>query len=142
MRPWTPQLTAVAESTYAQFHAIDPPVGLVDHTTFPAPSPATHSDTDGHEIAVRLVLPGSTLVRDQADAPAVGLVDVTTLPARSTTAQSDDDGHDTPVSTDGLLPSALLLSICATVHDGAPRAGSDPTRSAHCQRYPPRHIAT
>lgn len=74
----------------------DPALGLVDVTTFPAVSPATHSADDGHDTPYS-ELGASTglavqIADDPAGVPALGSVEVTTLPALSTATHSDPDG--------------------------------------------------
>jgi hypothetical protein len=47
----TPSREKPSGLTLLAFHAAAPPVGSVELSTFPAPSIATHSDTDGHATA-------------------------------------------------------------------------------------------
>lgn len=75
-------------------HALAPPVGLVEVSTSPAPSTATHSDAEGHETPPSMLLP-STLLTVHALAPPVGSIEVTAFPAPSTTTHSKADGHET-----------------------------------------------
>jgi hypothetical protein len=98
-------------------HVLAPPVGSVEVRTFPAPSAATHSETDGHETAVRYPA-GSIWVLGHALAPAVGLVEVNRFPWSVAATQSKTEGHDTPsrVSTSE--------EIDAVVHELAPPVGS------------------
>jgi hypothetical protein len=80
-------------------------------------SVATHSDTAGHETAVRTAEPSTSAV-DQAFGPPVGLVDATTFPSPPVATQRVSDGHDTAHNEFG--PSTL-----ATVQALVPPVGSE-----------------
>ena len=80
-------------STASTLQAAAPPVGLVEVTTSPRPSTATHSNVPGHETAAKAKEPTCEVV--QAADPAPGSVDVTTLPAPSVTTQSEELAHET-----------------------------------------------
>ena len=84
-------------STAALAHAPAPPVGLVELSTEPPPSTATHSAADGHDTPVS-VLVESTVALDHVAAPPSGLVEVQTLPDSSTATQSDVEGQEIPLS--------------------------------------------
>jgi hypothetical protein len=78
---------------------------LVELTTFPARSTATHSEADGHEIPLSApgqgpseVQLGSTAVIVHALLPPFGSVEVTTSPRSSTATHKDWDGHEIAVS--------------------------------------------
>jgi hypothetical protein len=102
-------------STLAIVHAEAPPVGLVEVTTLPNSSVATHREALGHET-----LKSSSLVPSIAagavQTPPVGLVEVITLPFMSTATQSETLGHEIP--TGKLEPSAS-----AVFHVEAPPVG-------------------
>jgi hypothetical protein len=70
-------------------HALAPPVGLFVITTFPSPSPATHSNTDGHDTASnKFPLPsGESMAPTGAQTPAAGLVELVAPPCSSTATQ-------------------------------------------------------
>jgi hypothetical protein len=87
-------------STFVVVHALAPPVGSVDVTTFPLLSTATHNAVEEHDTPVRALLP-STSVVVQAPPPPPGSVEVTTFPLLSTATHSDADGHDTPLMAFG-----------------------------------------
>jgi hypothetical protein len=80
-------------SSRALTHAVDPPLGLVELTTFPLESTATQSRAEGHEIPVRMLLPSTAADFHNAESP-VGCADVMTSPCPTAT-HSDTDGHDT-----------------------------------------------
>jgi hypothetical protein len=92
-----------------------PPVGLLEVTTLPTLSTATHSDELAHEIASSL-FPGSTWVTFQAAVPPVGSLEVTTSPDPSPATHSVADGHDTVVRS--------APSIGSAVHAYCPAVGS------------------
>jgi hypothetical protein len=110
-------------STYATFHAPRPPVGSVDVTTSPYESPATHSDTDGHDTESKAWGgwrygvhslghgPESTVAVCHAEGPPVGFEEVATAPALSTDTHNDTDGQDTARSA--VVP--LILALCQPV---------------------------
>ena len=94
----------------------------------PSSSPVTHSETDGHETALRK-RPGSTVVFVQALAPPVGFVEVkTSAPVAAT--HSETEGHDTHSS---LPPSG----IDAVVQAPAPPVGSVDVRMVRMFGPPP-----
>src|ERR1700758_2954735 len=105
-------------STAARVQVLAPPVGSVDLRMLPLRSPATHSETDAHDTALRPYrTPRSTGVLVHALAPPVGSVEVTILPSSSTATHSETEGHDTPVRR-------FFGSMLAFVHMLAPPVGS------------------
>ena len=86
-----PTVPAATALTVCQAPA--PPLGLVEVMTWPSPSVATHSETDGQEIPASA--DPSTLAAVHAAAPPVGSVEVTTLPESSMATQRDTDGQST-----------------------------------------------
>ena len=64
--------------TPLEIQAWTPPAGRVEVTMCPALSPATHSDTEGHEIAVRLLMPAAWIrLACQAEGPRAGRLETT-----------------------------------------------------------------
>jgi hypothetical protein len=104
-------------SMLAVCHALAPPVGLVEVTTFPALSTATHNEVPTHETAANAFAP-STEITFHAAAPPVGFVEVITSPDQSTATQSDAVGHDIPVMWIPAFPTR------ASVHAPQPPVGS------------------
>ena len=80
-------------STEDTVHAAAPPVGLVEVTTLPVPSTATHNVVLGQEIPLTGLLP-STFDTDHAVAPPVGLTEVTTSPDPSAATHNVLLGHE------------------------------------------------
>jgi hypothetical protein len=77
--------------------------GSVEVITLAALSPATHRDFDGHEIAVKLLMPPVlSRVRCQAELPPVGCREATaaTIPleVNPSAAQKDPDAQETSCS--------------------------------------------
>jgi hypothetical protein len=81
----------------ALVHVLALPLGFVEARAFPAESTATHSATDGHEMALREPA-GSTVAFVHALAPPVGLVEVNTSSPLVVAAQNETEGHETPLS--------------------------------------------
>jgi hypothetical protein len=89
-------LVSTEVSTEVTVQAAAPPVGLLDVTTLPPLSKATHRPLLGQDTP-DIELKKSTWVTVQAAAPPVGLLDVTTLPLWSTATQRLLLGQDTLV---------------------------------------------
>src|SRR5207302_445723 len=80
-------------SIATRFHALAPPVGLVELITPPELSTPTQRVVVGHEMPESWRIP-STFAADQFGAGAPELVDVKTLPALSTAAQKFASVHE------------------------------------------------
>jgi hypothetical protein len=106
-------------STIAMFQAEVPPVGLVELTSRPLVSAATHSDTEGHAIEDSSGPPGSIVVLLHVF--AAGSVDTSTVPSSSTARQSEIDGQATLrkksrryLCVHGPLPGCVVVRMCVS----------------------------
>lgn len=97
------------------FHEDAPPVGLVELSTLPAWSPATHRVADGHEIA-QMRMFASTSLRLHAAVPPAGSLEVRIPPLPSDATHAVLEAQETPHR--GLVPSTS-----ARVHAPAPPSG-------------------
>jgi hypothetical protein len=112
-------------------HADGPPPGLVDVTTLPLSSTATHSVIDGQEMPSIGLVP-SICASCHADAPPDGFVDVTTFPRQSTPAHRVMDGHDIPDIV-FVSDTVFMGSTLAEDQEPAPPLGLvDVTTLPHC----------
>jgi hypothetical protein len=68
---------------------------VVDVSTLPAVSTATHIEVVGQEIPVSALQPASTCATDQAAAWVVAAVELATSPSPSTAIQVSRDGQAT-----------------------------------------------
>ena len=107
---------------FVTFQAATPPVGLVEVTTLPKLSTATHRLLLGQDTPVRKLEP-STCASFQAVAPPIGLVEVTTLPLVSTATQRTLLGQDTAVSRGPLALGPTEPSTLVTFQATAPPVG-------------------
>jgi hypothetical protein len=112
----------VSRSTCVAFQVDGPPAGSREVIASPSLSPATHSDADAHDTAVRFATQSSpgpyfphsggvevpTVSVLQAPAPTVGSVEVATSPAGPTATQSDRDGHEIAENPDTPTPSCVV----------------------------------
>jgi hypothetical protein len=106
-------LTPFSPSNLLNCHELAPPAGLVEVTTSPNESNATHSEAEGQEIVVsegEKPVPVSRWAEVQAPAPPAGSVDVYTFDPESTMAQNVADGHEMPL---GRAPESIRLTVQA-----------------------------
>jgi hypothetical protein len=133
-----PRYPSGAGSTLATFHADAPPSGCRELITSPAPSTPTHSDTDGHEIAVLIMEELRSWTSCQL--PEAGCAVTAIWPDPENATHSDTDGHDTagpsPFGNTGRgalhapgLPGRCVtltsLSVNATQSDGEGQSTED-----------------
>src|SRR5436190_1543975 len=107
------------------FHAVGPPVGLVEVTTLPLrSSTATQRSLVGQEATFSEV-ELCTFVTVQAAAPTVGLLEVTTLPLSSTATHRSLLGQDTAwrFALSPLVRLQQALSAVIVVQAAAPPVG-------------------
>jgi hypothetical protein len=95
--PVSVSFCVVLLSICATVHAPGPPAGFPDVTALPAPSTATQSDAEAHEMLVRSLLPSTSADRQSAARPPAGFVDHRTDPLRSAATHSVVDGHAMPL---------------------------------------------
>lgn len=77
-------------------HALGPPSGFWEVTTFPPRSSITHDVVDEQVIPLTPDVPGSTTAElDQVGVADVGFVEYDSDPGRSTARHSDADGQAT-----------------------------------------------
>src|SRR5579862_9884088 len=97
-------------STWAIVQAAPRAPGFVEVRMLPAESVATHSELEGHEIAVS-ESPPSTLSLRHRLAPAVGSVELITLPAPSTATHRSAAGQAIPLrATPSIVVGAVQIS--------------------------------
>jgi hypothetical protein len=88
-------------STSTRSQVLAPPVGLVEITTDPSSSTATHNFMLGHATPLIALVP-STWTTFHAGAPAVGFVETTACPSLSTATHRCALGQETAISPFGL----------------------------------------
>jgi hypothetical protein len=120
-------------------HAEDPPAGSVDVRTFPKPSIATHSETDGHDKSMMPIQ--STDATNHDDAPP-GCAEVTTFPDPSTATQ--DDARLQGAAARRLVVEDLRRNVAQQPVDAVevclPAAAVRFTQFCPRERDPPRRV--
>ena len=100
-------------SIASSVHALAPPVGFVVTATFPARSPATHSEVVGHVTVLSPlgVAFGASIVATALQAFAAGSVDVNAPPALSTATHCVLPAHETAFAD--VVSGLLVLQAVA-----------------------------